>query len=84
MLGGLALAVVILGGLFALMAAGGDGNPSPGGTFAAVYSPHTHGAIDVALFSLVVGVVIAAVLWAIYLLRTTRLARRARRALCQG
>lgn len=78
-LGRTALAVVIFGGIFSLMAAGGDGNPSPGQSTASIFAPHTNAALAVALFAVVLGVAVALVLVAIYLMWTSMLARSARR-----
>ncbi len=69
-LGSLSLAVVILGGLFALMTAGGDGNPSAVGT-----SSHIGGAITVALGALALGVAAALAMVDVYLLRMAKLTR---------
>ena len=79
-LGKTALAVVIFGGLVALMAVGGDGNPNPGQSTSSIFAPHTGAGVSVVLFAVSLGVLVAVVQMAIYLFRTARLARMAREA----
>lgn len=71
--------MVILGGIFSLMAAGGDGNPAPGQGTSSIYAPHSSAAFSVALFAVALGALVALALTANYLIRTATLAKNARR-----
>jgi hypothetical protein len=74
----LALAVVLIGGLFALAALGGDGNPGPDGSVSGIFRPHTADALNVVLLWVSLGLAIALVKVIVYLFRAARLAKRAR------
>lgn len=78
--GKIGVATVILGGLFALMTAGGDGNPHPGQSTSSIFAPHSAAGLSVALFVASLGVLVAVARIAIYVVQASRLARKVKDA----
>ena len=69
--------VLTVGGLFTLVALGGDGNPSPDQS---KVLPHTHAAFSVATFAAFLGVLVALLILVIYVVRVSLLAHEVRNA----